>query len=599
MLARTSTRTRLRSAAAAAGVLALLAAASPATAGVSAPAAGSATFVNYAAPDGMALEAGEPTLGVNWKTGKVLFQAFTETDQITFDDSTLPAKATWKDVSRPPTDIVSLDPILETDPVTGRTLISQLAPPCSIAAFTDSDGEPTATNPLGYAPSAACGVGSNFDHQTVSFGKSVGANPLYGPDRVAWYCSQVVVESTCSVSRNGGVAFEQSRPVYTFKGDLLTSQKFIVGCEGLHGHLNVSPVDGTAYLPNFACNSAADLQTDRPSVVVSPDMGLNWTIRQVPDGTSPNFDSDPAVDVDEGNRAYVAYEDATSNMRVATTTDKGATFTKSVDLGAPFGLKNTTMPTVQAGSDGRAVVAFFGTPAEAPLFSGDEAKPENQLLSFDPDGNDPKAGWHLYVSMTYDGGANWTTSDVTPNDPVQRGCIWWGSAMGNQPNAEECANNKRNLLDFIDVAVDKQGRVVVGWADGCVKRCVTEGHTRNSNVRFAARDMERDAALTQQEFNELYSQEDIGVVTRQSCGLGLYAAFDKAPDGPSATCARLSGAAAVAVPVTAPVTQPGADAPAPTVSAGRLPATGGVPVLAISGLLLLAGVAATARRRSV
>lgn len=580
--------------AAAVGALALLAAASPASAAVTQPGAGAATFVNYTAPGDIAREAGEPTLGVNWKTGKVMYQAFTETDQVTFDDSKLPATARWKDVSRPPTDIVSLDPILHTDEITGRTLISQLAPPCSIAAFTDSDGEPAPGNPNGYTPSAACGVGSNFDHQTVHFGKAVNPqlSPIYGPGRLAWYCSQVVLQSTCSVSRNGGIAFETGRPAYTFKGDLFTDDKFVVGCEGLHGHLNTSPVDGTAYLPNFACNNAKDLQTNRPAVVVSPDEGQTWTIRQVPDGTSPNFDSDPAADVDGGNRAYVAYEDATSNMRVATTKDRGATFTKSVDLGAPFKLKNTAMPSVIAGSAGRAAVAFFGTVAEAPLNTGTKREPENQLLSFDPDGNDPKAGWHLYLGMTYDGGANWTTTDLTPNDPVQRGCIWWGSAKGDQPSAQECASNKRNLLDFIDIAVDKSGRVLVGWADGCVARCVKEGHTRNTNLKFANREA-RDAALTRQQFDELYSQEDIGVITRQSCGLGLFAEFDKT-SGPAATCARLSRSAPVTAPAP-PGTSGSGSAPAP--SGGSLPTTGGSPLLAVAGLLLLS-VAVVVRRRS-
>jgi LPXTG-motif cell wall-anchored protein len=334
-------------------------------------------------------------------------------------------------------------------------------------------------------------------------------------------------------------------------------------------------------------------------VVVSPDEGLTWTIRQVPDGTSPNFDADPAVDVDEGNRAYVAYESADNRVLVATTKDRGATFAKSIDLGAPYKIKNATMPTVQAGSDGRAVVAFFGTVAEAPLFQGEDAEPENQLLSFDPDGNDPKAGWHLYVAMTYDGGKTWTTSDVTPNDPVQRGCIWWGSARGEQPVSQNCENNKRNLLDFIDVAVDKTGRVVVGWADGCVKRCVTEGHTRNTNVRYAARDMQRDADLTQQEFSELYSQEDIGVITRQSCGRGLYAAFDRAPDGPVKTCARVTGKSITAAPAKAPQAVSGLEsgATSPVVAGARLPSTGGAPLLAVAGLLLLGTGVVTRRRR--
>lgn len=504
------------------------------------PSATTATFVNFTAPAGIAEAAGEPTLGANWLSGRTMYQAFTETDQVTFNDAVFPATASWKNVSRPPTNVTSLDPILHTDEVTGRTLVSQLAPPCSIAAFTDSDGEPTATNPNGYTPSAACGVLANFDHQTVHFGKAVNPqlSPLYGPGRIAWYCSQVVAESACAVSRDGGITFEQSRPVYTFKGDLVTADQPLVGCEGLHGHLNTSPTDGTAYLPNFACNSASALAVNRPSVVVSPDEGVNWTIRQVPDGVSPNFDSDPAVDVDTANRAYVAYEDVESNLRVATTTDRGATFAPSQDLGAPFGLKNATFPEVIAGSAGRAAVAFLGTPAEAPVAPGKNA-PENQLLAFDPDGNDPTGGWHAYVSLTYDGGVTWTTSDITPTDPVQRGCIFWG---GSEGTGTACAGNKRNLLDFNDIAVDKFGRVLFGYADGCIGTCVTQGHTRNTNLTFANRET-ADSALTRPQFDELYSQKKKGVIARQSCGMGLFAEFDADPKGPLANpgCVAAAG----------------------------------------------------------
>src|SRR2546429_3262706 len=46
--------------------------------------------------------------------------------------------------------------------------------------------------------------------------------------------------------------------------------------------------------------------------------------------------------------------------------------------------------------------------------------------------------WHLYVAATYDGGATWNTVDATPNDPVQRGCIWLSGG----------SNPCRNLLDF-------------------------------------------------------------------------------------------------------------------------------------------------------
>ena len=93
-----------------------------------------------------------------------------------------------------------------------------------------------------------------------------------------------------------------------------------------------------------------------------------------------------------------------------------------------------------AGSANRAAVAFLGTPATGGL-----------------QGNSFRGVWHLYVATTYDGGASWTTVDATPNDPMQRGCIWQGGG----------ANLCRNLLDFNDAVIDREGRLLIGYADGC------------------------------------------------------------------------------------------------------------------------------------
>src|SRR5438132_3669888 len=56
-------------------------------------------------------------------------------------------------------------------------------------------------------------------------------------------------------------------------------------------------------------------------------------------------------------------------------------------------------------------------------------------------------------------GRTWTTQNVTPGDPIQRGPICGGG-------------NCRNMLDFFDATIDKEGRVLVGWDDGCVGGCV-------------------------------------------------------------------------------------------------------------------------------
>src|SRR5258708_15831673 len=56
------------------------------------------TYQNITPPGGIASSAGEPSIGADWKTGKILFQAVLETDQITINP-TNPPTATWAKVS--------------------------------------------------------------------------------------------------------------------------------------------------------------------------------------------------------------------------------------------------------------------------------------------------------------------------------------------------------------------------------------------------------------------------------------------------------------------------------------------------------------------
>src|SRR5207249_7870978 len=119
--------------------------------------------------------------------------------------------------------------------------------------------------------------------------------------------------------------------------------------------------------------------------------------------------------------------------------------------------------------------------------------------------------WHHYVASTFDGGHHCTTNDVTPRDPLQRGCIW------SHGGADIC----RNLLDFFDMTVDKQGRVQVGYVDGCTDgACAQAAATAKGNA-YTAR----------------------GVIARQSSGRRHIASFDpptplharSAPGMPSVT----------------------------------------------------------------
>lgn len=546
MMQRNAARSRMRRLAALGSVCALaaasLASATPAQAGVAGPSADSPTYTNYTPttksgpaagptavnpqPQELGQNSGEPTLGVNWKTGRVMLQAELETIQVTFDDAVFPATATFKNVTNPVEGVTTVDPLLFTDSVTGRTFVSQLAPPCSAASFTDTDGEPpvpggpTAT---AYTPIVGCAAGANFDHQTLSAGPAPAGlpAPLYGPNRLVYYCSQVIAEASCGRSFDGGLTFPQSAPTYTI--DLGPGE----GCTGLHGQVRVAP-DGTAYLPNFSCGSGAN---ERSALVVAePDLVYDWTIRKLPLSTSnPDFDSDPGVGIDAANTAYMAFENADNDMMVAVTKDRGVTYTDIQDLGAPFAIKNATFPKVIAGSAGRAAVAFLGTPTEAPLDKNGFA--ENNLKSFDPDQGDPQGGWHLYVSTTYDSGVSWTTVDATPTDPVQRGCIWWSNVEEDRiPAGDATCRSRpdRNLLDFMDVQVDKFGRVIVSYPDGCVGPCITDA----SFTDFPGPTLDEPNRR---------EKDDNATLARQSCGRGLFEQFDADPNGPLLTCAALGG----------------------------------------------------------
>ena len=102
-------------------------------------------YQNYAAPRvaADAHDAGEPSIGVNPKTGAVMYQAYMSTFKVGFDTANA---ATWADRSAsatngcPHSGIKSLDPILFTDRQTGRTFESQLAGKAALTCYTDDDG---------------------------------------------------------------------------------------------------------------------------------------------------------------------------------------------------------------------------------------------------------------------------------------------------------------------------------------------------------------------------------------------------------------------------------------------------------------------------
>src|SRR5438105_11164298 len=393
--------------------------------------------VEYTAHD-----AGEPSIGVNWNSpnsasGVTNFQSDLQTLFIKFDDS-CPANgqsATWYNSPAPTSQFVDSDPIGFTDRQTGRVFAGELtltSPTCKVS-FTDTDGLDPLGQPsyAGWSPSSGP-LGSGIDHETIGGGPYHAPAPPHGPyPNAVYYCSQDLVTAFCLRSDDGGATYGPPVPTYTTQ------------CGGLHGHVKVAS-DGTVYLPNNSCGGTG-------AVVVSEDNGLTWNVRPVQNATSQARANanlqDPAVGIDNNGRVYFAMSSSTvagsatggSNAIVATSTDRGQTWQNIYDVRAAYGLKNAAFPAAVAADASRASVAFYGS-----------------TTSGDGSANSFSGVWHLYVASTFDGGLHWTTTAVTPNDSMQRCCI----------RSHGCADICRNLLDFFDMTVDKQGRVEVGYVDG-------------------------------------------------------------------------------------------------------------------------------------
>jgi PKD repeat protein len=431
-------------------------------------------YYNYSPGPGIGEAAGEPSIGFNPASGKVMYIASLQTLQATLPERITPlgsvpeaCDANWQDVSFTSTKVRSLDAILFTDQGTGRTFVSQLNTVSqtnpvliglnSLMAYTDDDGAswtPAQVNPPD---------GSN-DHETVGAGPYPAALSALGNSvnkgHAVYYCGQQNVggEAFCSRSDDGGLNFGRA---------ILVSQDTINNCgAAIHGHVKVAP-DGTVYLPNGLCGGGQ-------AVFVSTDAGTTWTGHVIP-GSKPmapaiapaTFDiSDPSVGIASDGTVYFAWtglvpggNSTDDHVFVAVSHDRGSTWSTPFDVGASIGIKNTVFASAVAGDPNRAAVAFIGT-----IQGGDHQSPSFQ------------GTWYGFVAHTYDGGQTWTTVNAS-DGPVQRSaCIW------NSGGNATC----RNLLDFNDATMDDKGEVLFAYADGCVNACETGGpNSYSSKATFA------------------------------------------------------------------------------------------------------------------
>jgi hypothetical protein len=467
----------------AAAGLALISSPLTASASTTAP-----VFTNFAAPSSLpnSNNAGEPSLGVNGNSGAMMYQAYASTYKVTVSPAGAP---TWSNVTATGANF-NIDPILATDRSTGRTFAGGLAGECSVLNSSDNDGG--SWQPVG---NACAGV---VDHETIGAGPWHGAAPLGATySHAVYYCAQTSSDA-CSTSSNGGTTFG---PPMVVTG----------ACGSLHGHVKVS-ADGTAYLPNAHCGGVA-------GGGISTDNGTTWSSYTIPGSSEPTNGFDPSVTTTPDNTAYEAWQAANNHPYVARSTSHGASWDRVTDLAGTMNppIVNSTFQATTAGDNGRLAVAYLGSTTPG-----------------DPFSNAWHGVWDLYVSTSYDGGLTWTTVKAT-SDPVQRG---WMCAGGTS------CNSGRNLLDFMDANTTKDGRVVVGYADGCINACAAAGGT------------------------EAQSSSSYATIAYQSDGKNLYAVNDGVAPSPTATPSATASPTVAPSPTATPTAGTDPDPATPNLTSG-------------------------------
>jgi hypothetical protein len=453
-------------------------------------------YMQYPAGPGQADGANEPSIGVDWNpnvaslkhdavnTGGVAFFTVGSNEyRVNFDDCSSPAVNLWEDKSATFTQTFVLsDPIGFVDHFSTAQLGLGPNPPHtpgrvfsidliggqgnSLGSYSDDDGN-------SYLPGANGGAPEGPDHETLGGGPF--HSPLPTPPAPAYpneiyYCSQNGAQNAeCSVSQNGGQTFGPGVPLFN---------PTVCG-GGIHGHVKVSP-QGTAYVPNSSCAAGTPLGAN--GVARSTDNGITWNEFNVPSSTGSQ---DPAIGIGQNNTGkpsgqvpntiYLGWVSADNHAHIAHSPDEGATWQNDIDVSSIFGIAKAVFPIVVAGDDNRAAYAFLGTYP----------------------GITNKQVWHLYVATTYDGGQSWILVDTTPTDPVQIGDV---CLLGLS-----CTSENRNLLDFNGIDVDKEGRVLIAYTDGCPNCANTQDITQSSSAH--------------------------AVVARQSGGRRLFLAFDPSEPG--------------------------------------------------------------------
>ncbi len=369
---------------------------------------------------------------------------------------------TWQNVldfRTPPRDALddyfsTADPMIWVDAQTDRIFTNHMHPAllCTYLFWSDDDGETWVDRP------ASCGT-PYLDHQklmTAPHGPDspFAGNPLY-PSALYLCVNKLDLGTWCAVSQDGGL---------TYAYDVMVKEPD-PSCGALNGHPAPYP-DGTVVVafpltPTDYCNKPL-------TVAVTQDDGLTWQLRDTCAPDYYNVEVDADITVTPDGTAYLLFRHNDHQVYVARSTDRFVSC--DVFRVSPPHLTLTRFTAITSGDDGSIAMSYLGTTHPQDR----DATPSNAIGG---------TKWHAYVTTSFNADAaspTFVTQRVTPDeDPVQVGCAWEGGGGGGP---RQC----RNMLDFIDMVSDGDGRYYVAITDGCVVRNGCAGDTDSAS--FQSRD---------------------------------------------------------------------------------------------------------------
>jgi hypothetical protein len=217
----------------------------------------------------------------------------------------------------------------------------------------------------------------------------------------------------------------------------------VEGCYAFDGNLHWDRATDSLY---FVAGSADNRGM---SIFRSSDDAATWTRADVP--VEGDLSLIPAIATDNAGNVYAVGAFGTGDdfsIFWTRSLDQGATYSDAEVMSSAPGVGTEVFPWVAAGDAGKVAIAWYGN---------DETVAST---------NDVEGEWFVFLAATGDATAEqvvWSTGKMSEK-PMHRGEVCDQGLFCTLPQPLGTRGN-RNLADFFEIAIDREGRVVAAWAD--------------------------------------------------------------------------------------------------------------------------------------